>query len=138
MSTVNPSDLLEIHQLYARYTHMLDTAREAEWADCFVPDGEFRIPARGIEVRGTASLCQFGRDYAAKVNGTERHVTTNILIETTPQAGQYVGRAYLIMVVGDRDTGRVRALGTYEDTIVQVDGQWKFSRRVLNYRVAET
>jgi len=135
-TSMSLSDRLEILDLYARYTHCIDSGKIDAWCECFIPSGSLEIPSRSTATRGRSELEAFALSHVQKVQGREKHVTTNISLESAGD-GRAHGRAYLMMVVGDRDSAHIRALGEYEDELVFTESGWLFEKRVLGFRSSE-
>ena len=111
-------DYAEIQQLYARYAWSVDTHDKngATYATMFVPDGEFFLNGER-QAAGSQKLAEM----MAGKPGSPSHVTTNIMIQPTPDGAR--GFAYL-GVSG----------GTYEDVLVKTREGWRFKQRKLNLK----
>ena len=137
-------DFAEIANLYARYNLCSDMGDPAEYAACFTPDGVLRVHGlvlrdgemgRGdgeFVLRGRAELTGFKRrDQASRGGKYRRHWNGSLCLERGD--GESVrGRCYLQAYDGEPGSPPVLAqTGVYEDTIVRVDGEWKFALRAL-------
>ncbi len=118
------ADRLAILDLAARYNFAIDEVDAEGWAATFTPDGVFD-GGRG-EVAGTEALVAFVHAFQEHMAGTE-HWTNNHVIDGDGE--QATHRCYLNLIRGESGESIIRA--KYSDTLVKVDGQWKFSRRVV-------
>lgn len=134
---LSTEDLLEIHDLYARYGHYFDAGEVDRWAALFTPDATFVVEAAGTapgrELRGTAELAALVRNgqQGAYAKRGIRHEVTNVVIEATEAGAR--GKAYWTVVrVGDNQPPQVTLTGRYVDELVKGAGGWRFySKRVL-------
>lgn len=120
-------DYAEIQQLYARYAFAYDTAEDNgyAYARLFTPDGAFTFPNGDPRKRcnptcqGPEALAQLARGTGNKGPLTLSHVTTNIVIDATPEGAN--GKAYLTLVgIG---------AGVYADKLVKTSDGWRFRLR---------
>ncbi len=125
-------DQLEIQNLYSLYNLASDKADVETYTNCFTDDGEMLSPEVGIEVRGRSALMEHKeRDKANRKGRYRRHWNGNLHLEALDN-GQVRGHCYLIAYNGH--PGSLPAIadcGVYEDTLIKVNGAWKFLRRVL-------
>lgn len=129
---LSAQDRLEILDLYARYNVLVDS-RDHDWVEVFTDDGALeaaRSFAGRDELHGFIdSLIERGDD--GPVVAT-RHWNNNILLTDDPADPDRVhGRCDFIRVGRVVDTGQfgVVSLGAYVDTIVRIDGRWRFELR---------
>lgn len=123
---LEPVDRLEIHELYARYTHAYDDGRAVEVAELFSPDGEFHRPGAD-PVRGRAELVELVEAATTRIPAT-RHLVTSVVIDPGPSDGTATGTAY-IQLVATEDGGRLVTMGRYVDDFVRIDDIWRIRRR---------
>jgi hypothetical protein len=125
-------DHVEIHNLYALYNLCSDAGDAEGYAACFAEDGELRIDAAGILLRGRATLLAFKRaDAGRRGNRYRRHWNGSLHLQAMPD-GSVRGRCYLHGYNGE--PGKLPDLadvGRYEDRLVKVGGEWKFAARVI-------
>jgi|SoiMethySBSTD1v2_1073268.scaffolds.fasta_scaffold23323_6 hypothetical protein len=138
-------DYAEIQQLYAKYAFAYDTASANgdDYARLFTADGAFNFPngdprrrcdpiepgGKVAECKGAAALAKLARGTGeTKGRLTLSHVTTNIVIEPSPEGAK--GKAYLSLPGLGPQGGGMRVSGLYEDTIVKTSEGWKFKLRV--------
>ena len=121
---LSTADRVGILDLAARYNYAIDEVDAEGWAATFTPDGVFDA-GRG-EVTGTEALAKFVHDFQEHMAGTE-HWTNNHVIDGDGE--QATHRCYLNLIRGESGESLLRA--KYNDTLVKVGGEWKFSRRVV-------
>jgi ketosteroid isomerase-like protein len=119
------ADIVEIYQLYARYSHAIDSGDGIAYAACFTPDGIMDTTVRGV-FTGPSEL-------ATVVSAPERvmrHVPLNIVLtEEAGQADAASGRAYLVVYSGRDGKPEVVSTGRYVDRLAKQDGAWRFTFR---------
>ena len=125
-------DYAEIHNLYAFYNLSSDSGAPEDYASCFTEDGEMIVAQRGLIAKGRADLVTYKRnDQASRGSKYRRHWNNNIHIEKLSD-GSVRGRCYLRAFNGEPGNPPENAgHSVYEDTIVKVEGAWKFARRHL-------
>ena len=143
--TLTALDYAQIQQLYATYAFAYDTASANgdDYARLFTPDGAFNFPngdprrrcdpiepgSKVAECKGPAALAKLARGTGeTKGRLTLSHVTTNIVIEPSPEGAK--GKAYLSLPGLGTQGGGMRVAGLYEDTMVKTPEGWKFKLRV--------
>jgi 3-phenylpropionate/cinnamic acid dioxygenase small subunit len=128
-------DRLEVNDLYAHYTHCVDTGDYAGWVDCFTPDGYLAVPVNKIHVQGPEQLEDFARKYYKRSGGLERHLITNITVVADGDGAR--GISYLTMLVGGSGANppRFTTTATYQDRLVRTERGWRFSGRDLHVDV---
>lgn len=122
---LSAEDTVAIQQLVARYNFAIDSGDGESFAECFVPDGRFTWSGADV-VQGGPALAQFGSSLTRL--GIIRHVVTSCLLEG--EGDRVSSRAYCQVFAIDGD-GRsyVLSQGVYHDSLVQVDGAWRFEER---------
>ena len=127
---LSTDDAVAIQQLYARYNHLVDSGRGAEWAATFVEEGTLDT-GMGFAVDGTpAARTEFGDNVPVMMPGS-RHVASNVWIDGDGATAE--GSAYLQLWVADEETGGSKLLvsGLYRDTLRRTDAGWRFVDLVL-------
>lgn len=116
---------MAIQQLVARYNFAIDGGDGQSFAQCFVPDGRFTWSDSDV-IEGGPALAKFG--CSLTYLGVIRHVVTSCLIEGGGDRASC--RAYC-QVFGIDGEGRsyVLSQGVYHDSLVQVEGSWRFEER---------
>ncbi|MGW0019831.1 nuclear transport factor 2 family protein [Rhodococcus sp. NPDC003382] len=132
MTTYDGAALVELHQLYARQSHLIDGGEAAGWAETFTPDGEFHSPSYPAPAVGAAELTEFARNFhdgGVAAGEVYRHVITNLCV--VGDAGDALDvRAYLQIVATTLDgDSRLVRMTTVADRVVRHDGHWRIARR---------
>jgi len=121
---LTPADKLEIMELVSRYNWAIDHNNAEEWADVFTADGRF-LAYGEVRGEGRDNLLAYIRKSAAAGN-KKRHWTSNAIIEGDGDRA----RLKLYIMALDISAGiRPYIMGEYDDTLVRVDGRWKFKER---------
>jgi hypothetical protein len=130
---LSAQDYAEIHNLYAAYNLSSDAGDAAGYAACFTADGVLELQPLGITVRSRPALEAYKRrDKEGRGDRYRRHHNHSLHLEQLAD-GTVRGRCYFHGYNGTPGTLPVLAdAGVYEDTIVQVDGAWRFAKRLLN------
>ena len=125
---LSTQDKLEIIELAARYSMTIDQRMGEEWADCFAEDG-LLISGNGNRGEGRAAFIEHMRK--AKASGKQvRHWGCNHIVEGEGDTARL--RMYLMAVdIGNGIAPYV--MGDYDDTVVKVNGKWKFKVRRVNF-----
>jgi len=122
--TLSAQDMLELHHLYAVYSHAVDDGDGAGVAACFVPDGVLDT-GQGL-VEGSDALVAFGVNTAAAVPGI-RHLVTNVHV--TGDGSQATGRAYIYSYRPTESGPEAIFTGRYRDDFARVDEEWLLVKR---------
>jgi hypothetical protein len=118
-------DMMAFQQLVARYNFAIDGGDGEAFSRCFVPDGRFSY-SDGDVIEGAAALAEFGSSLARL--GPIRHVVTSFLMEGGGDRASC--RSYCQVFAVDGQGGSyVLSHGVYHDTLVHVDGNWRFEER---------
>jgi hypothetical protein len=129
---VTAQDHVDIQNLYAAYNLASDAGDAEAYAACFTEDGVLRIDPLDVTVRGRASFVAFKQKDAAGRGGKyRRHWNGSLHLEKIDR-DTVRGRCYFHGYNGK--PGELPTLadaGVYEDTIVRVDGVWKYGERHL-------
>ena len=116
-------DVLAIHDLLARYGHVVDDADWQKLSDVFSSDGVFDLEAIG---RGRAQGMEELRACFARLDHPLAHHTTNATIEGEDGDRAHVRCKYLVV----SDDGRTRS-GEYHDDVVRTAEGWRIERRTV-------
>ncbi|MFE9642159.1 nuclear transport factor 2 family protein [Nocardiopsis alba] len=125
----------QIHQFYARQSHLIDSGRAREWADTFTPDGEFHSPTYPEPVVGSAALADFAAGFhrrAAEQGEVHRHVVTNVWVRSDEEVSfdGVVVEAYLqVLATTVGGATRILRMTTLTDHLVVSKGRWSVARR---------
>lgn len=130
-TTLTVQDYIEIQQLYARYTHTIDSGeRDGQaWAETFTPDGTFTNSTAGHK-----QLAEFAKNWRQNRGGDHmRHFNANLVI--TPTADGATGSCYLMMVdTGNPQTKKLPSMTStaqYDDRLVKTANGWRFKSRAF-------
>ena len=118
------ADKLEIMELGSRYNHAIDHRRAEEWADVFTADGKFESYGE-LRAQGREQLVAY-IDKAAAAGHKSRHWTSNAIIEGD---GDTARLKLYVMAIDISEGIRPYIMGEYDDTLVKVNGLWKFKVR---------
>jgi 3-phenylpropionate/cinnamic acid dioxygenase small subunit len=121
--TLDTRDLLAIHDLLARYGHVVDDADWERLSEVFSDDGVFDLEAIG---RGRAQGMEELRACFARLDHPLAHHTTNVTIEPDSPRRARVRCKYLVV----SDDGRARS-GEYHDDVVLTSVGWRLERRTV-------
>ena len=121
-------DHIEIQQLYARYSHTIDSGDAKSWADTFTEDGVWRSEATCY--RGSEQLAAFA-ETSRNLLGGYRHVQTNMLLSPTAEGVE--GSAYLLFLQPDpgRNAPTIINSAIYQDTLARTPAGRRFAIRKL-------
>lgn len=119
-------DYEAIKQLVSRYNVAFDHMDVEGWIDCFTDDAFFNRSNAGRSYRGHDELRELINEFSETFKG--RHITTNFDITLNGETATM--SCYLQLL--DRDNNHsVAMFAVYDDSLRKVDGQWKFSQRLL-------
>ena len=123
MEIVENTDLLAIHELLARYGHVVDDGDWERLSEVFSDDGVFDLEALG---RGRARGMEELRSCFAALDHPLAHHTTNVTIEPDGTRRARVRCKYLVVT----DDGRTRS-GEYHDVVVLTSLGWRLEERAV-------
>jgi len=136
-------DYIDIQQLVARYTFLIDTCTAGgyEFADLFTSDGEFSV-SQQWGVAGARKTK--GREALASAAGGDgkggcvdpkttlgygiSHISVNHVITAAP--GGAVGKSYLLAIGVGGDPTTIERQGGYDDVYEKTASGWRFKSRV--------
>ena len=136
-------DYIDIQQLVARYTFLIDTCTAGgyEFADLFTPDGEFSVSqewgvagARKTKGREALAAAAGGDGKGGCVDPKTTlgygisHISVNHVITAAP--GGAVGKSYLLAIGVGGDPTTIERQGGYEDVYEKTANGWRFKSRV--------
>jgi uncharacterized protein (TIGR02246 family) len=117
------SDVVEITQLYAKYSLAVDEGDADAFIACFTPDG---VLAADVEpIVGHDALHAFCKEVPTRVPGV-RHMPVNVAVDGDGDAA--TGRCYVMLVIGSAEP-KLMGTGQYRDALRRVNGKWAFGRR---------
>jgi hypothetical protein len=136
-------DYIDIQQLVARYTFLVDTCSNAgyDFADLFTADGEFSVSqqwgvAGARKIKGREALADAGggdgkggcKDPKTTLGYGISHISVNHVI--MPSAGGATGRSYLLAIGVGGDPTTIERQGGYDDVYVKTPAGWRFQSRI--------
>ncbi len=135
------ADYVEIQNLYAKYNHYVDNAKDEgrAYANLFTKDAVFHINLQTKRVvRGHDELAALAKGAGTPAPVVKAaHHAINVMIEPSPTGAK--GAAYIFMVssptLGTTQTG---LSGIYSDDLVKTPEGWRFKQRVLNIATPRT
>jgi len=126
---ISVADDVELRQLYARQSHVIDGGDGPGWAGTYTVDGEFDSPSYGAPVRGRDALVAFIAGLGPMI-GRMRHWPNNLWFEYA-EGGGIVTRGYMFIVaVGDGPPKILRS-SPFTDDVMRQNGAWLVRRRVV-------
>jgi SnoaL-like domain len=118
-----------IRATLAAYTQALDDGRTEDVVATFCPDGGCDIPGMGT-YDGHDALRQA---YDAwKPRRPQRHLVLNTLV-TDWNDHEARATSDVIFILQGKSGWSIQLVGRYHDTLHQVDGTWRFHRRVAEF-----
>jgi hypothetical protein len=136
-------DYIDIQQLVARYTFLVDTCSNAgyDFADLFTADGEFSVSqqwgvAGARKIKGREALADAGggdgkggcKDPKTTLGYGISHISVNHVIMPAP--GGATGRSYLLAIGVGGDPTTIERQGGYDDVYVKTPAGWRFQSRI--------
>ena len=136
-------DYIDIQQLVARYTFLVDTCSNAghDFADLFTGDGEFSVSqqwgvAGARKIKGREALADAGggdgkggcKDPKTTLGYGISHISVNHVI--MPAVGGATGRSYLLAIGVGGDPTTIERQGGYDDVYVKTSAGWRFQSRI--------
>jgi 3-phenylpropionate/cinnamic acid dioxygenase small subunit len=120
-------DMLEIHQLLARYGHAIDDRDWTAFAVLFIPDAVIDYTqVRAPEVlHGIDDILEFFR----VVNHPSAHHVTNIVVTETDGVVRVRSKWFAPYTRATHHPNRW-AGGVYDDVVVRTEDGWKFAEKV--------
>jgi len=120
-------DYEAIHQLLARYAHIVDGPDPARVAELFEPDGEFEL--LGQRFKGRPAVARSFQQFAdLGVLEGKRHLTVNALIEVDGDTATAVSDWIVPSLDAGTGAWTILAVGRYDDVLAKGD-HWQFRLR---------
>jgi uncharacterized protein (TIGR02246 family) len=123
------AEKIQIHELVADYNWAWDHGDWDGVVACFTPDGVF-VDAAGGEHRGAAGIRAFATG-SRDLFGVMRHITSSHRVTGIDGSGAR-HRCYMVFL-SHPEGERKLDTGEYDDTLVRIDGGWRFTRRVVRF-----
>jgi 3-phenylpropionate/cinnamic acid dioxygenase small subunit len=146
----------EIEQFLIREARLLDDRRFEEWLDLFTDDAVYWMPGRtnpwrsgevadSITKPGELAIFEdtkstlttrvarlrTGLAWGEEPPSRTRHLITNIEVEGHENPAQLLARSNFLVYRAQLELDKDLFVGTREDTLRRVDGNWKIARREL-------
>ncbi|WP_089941050.1 aromatic-ring-hydroxylating dioxygenase subunit beta [Candidatus Entotheonella palauensis] len=152
---MSPRDLwYDLMQFYIREAWLLDDRKFRDWLDLFTDDAFYFMPRRrnvqrkdlARELSEVGDLAIFeddktylkmrvdrldtGMAWAEDPPSRTRHLVGNLVVDPLP-CGEVKAKTAFILYRSHHETDENIFAGSREDTLRQVDGQWKIAQRVI-------
>lgn len=124
MDVPEPSTVIGVHDLFARYAHRIDQRDFAAFGDLFTDDARFALAENSAEGRGAI------RDFMAGVmtNPGGTHIITNVSVRAAGNGRYDVVADYLVTRRPEAEAPyAVVGVGGYESVVTLDDGEWRFT-----------
>lgn len=124
------SDRLEIQELFARYSHAIDTAQWDLLDEVFTPDAHIDYSSMGGIAGSLAEQKAFlDANLPTIFARGYQHLISNTLFEIDGDTARTRTMCFNPMVIKDQQHVMFCGLW-YVDTLVRVDGRWRIAERV--------
>lgn len=122
------ADIVLIQNLTAQYALAMDEGRFEDWLEFWCKDEPcFENPAgQFIGTEGFEKLLPILRERTAG----KRHFMSNHAVSVE---GDHATQTCYMFITARSTTPSVLATAVYRDTLVKVDGEWKFKKRVIEF-----
>lgn len=142
-------DLLEaergvLRTLY-RYGHAIDYGLEADWVDCFLPDGAYELrfrakPRNYNPLRGTPTplgarhvghdqIHAFAANHTRPPGRWHKHFMVEPIIDVAGDTARV--QSYFARIDHEGSAAQLRSFGRYIDILKRcADGRWRFAERI--------
>jgi 3-phenylpropionate/cinnamic acid dioxygenase small subunit len=152
---MSPRDLwYDLMQFYIREAWLLDDRKFRDWLDLFTDDAFYFMPRRRNvqrkdlerELSEVGDLAIFeddktyltmrvdrldaGTAWAEDPPSRTRHLVGNLVVDPLPN-GEVKAKTAFILYRSHHETDENIFAGSREDTLRQVDGQWKIAQRII-------
>jgi len=126
-----------ILQTLHQYGHSMDYGPDADFIDCFTPDGLWNVrmrktPAGAFQCRGHGEIeASLAGQTAVRAPALyAKHIVTDSRIVVTGDEA-HVDSYFLRVEPRDEGPTQIVASGRYRDTLVRCDdGRWRFTERI--------
>ncbi|MER6085921.1 nuclear transport factor 2 family protein [Streptomyces sp. NPDC001833] len=122
--------LAGVQSVIAAYTHAIDAGEAGSVADLFTEDGVSEIAGQGTFQGREAIREAYG---AFKPQVPQLHLVGNTVLTSSP-GEEVTASSNLVFYARGEQGWAVQLVGSYEDTVVLVDGAWKFRKRVTTFK----
>jgi uncharacterized protein (TIGR02246 family) len=122
--------LAGVQSVIAAYAHAIDAGDAAAVADLFTEDGVSEIAGQGTFAGRETIRETYG---AFKPQTPQLHLVGNTVL-TSPPGEEVTATSNLVFYARGEEGWAVQLVGSYEDTVVLVDGAWRFRKRVTSFK----
>jgi len=123
---ISLDDRQQIMDLVSRYNMANDHVEPGAWAETFADDGVLIVNGQEI-ARGKSALIAHLSKRSGAGTPKLRHWTTNLLIAGDGSSARL--RAYVMAFRIEDSLGPPYIMGEYDDTLLKIEGSWKFKIR---------
>lgn len=124
-----------IAKLVFRYAELVDLGEFAAVAELFTHATFRAMTGPDVHTRtGAGEVCEQFEQLVITYDGTPstKHVTTNLVIDVDVIAGTAASRSYFTVLQARPELAlQVIIAGRYHDAFARVDGEWRFSDRLI-------
>jgi 3-phenylpropionate/cinnamic acid dioxygenase small subunit len=119
-------DVFAIHQLLARFGHVMDTRDWPALAEVFTDDAVYDVSSVGLDpIEGLATM----RAFFEEAQHPLAHHVTNVCVTRTADGETHAASK----ILGVLRAGHV-STGTYQDTLVRTSEGWRIRSRIASRR----
>lgn len=122
---LSTEDRLALHELIARYAHLLDLGGVDRLGEIYTQDARFTVAALDVDIKGLPALIEFFAATMAQMS-TVRHVITNVFTEAT---GKDTADLHAYLQIVDGATKAITTVGVYHDNCVRTPYGWRVAVR---------
>ena len=121
-------DRIALHELIAKYSHLLDLGGIDRMGEIFTEDCRFTVAAYDVDIHGLQALIDFFHPtMAAQPN--IRHVITNVYAEST---GINTADMHAYLNIVDSSTKAITTTAVYLDHCVKTPAGWRIAVRNIS------
>lgn len=120
-AALTTEDRIALHELIARYAHLLDLGGVDRLGEIYTADARFTVPALDVDIQGLPALIDFFRATMAQMS-TVRHVITNVFTEAT---GKDTADLHAYLQIVDGASKAITTVGVYHDRCVRTSAGWR-------------
>lgn len=139
---IDANDKIAIQELANSYANAMDQGDLDAWLDTWAENGSWQGGIGTYE--GKQALAKLFEDLGERIQG-KRHVMTNFVIKpsrnsmgkaedetATDSTGPLEAHLHCYLLVYERGpSARLLASGVYNDQLQKIDGQWRFTNRLV-------
>jgi len=123
--TLSAEDRIALHELIARYSHLLDRGGIDRMGEVFTEDCRFTVAYFDVDIHGLQPLIGFFQPTMA-ARPSVRHVITNIYTEAT---GINTADMHAYLQIVDAANNALTAVNFYHDHCVKTPAGWRIATR---------